>query len=84
MCTYVIYCEALRLPAIFSHFTCTAPLSTGYISTAEANLVSTCILKVCSVPFSFCGQLKGAVIRGTIQISDAPSNFPGPCEILPS
>ena len=47
--TYMIYCEGLRLPAIFSHFACTAPFSAGYISTAEANLMSTHILKVCCV-----------------------------------
>ena len=59
MHTYVIYCEGLRLPAIFSHFTCTAPFSAGFISTNEVNLMSTHILKVCHVQFTSAKCLNG-------------------------
>ena len=55
MCTDVIYCEALRLPAILSPL----PFSSGYISTAEANLVSIHNLKVHSVHFSSAECLNG-------------------------
>ena len=84
VCNYVVYCEAIRLPVIFSHFTCVTPLSTGYVSTAEANLVSIHILKVGSIPFSFCRKLKWEIIIGAIQISDAASNCPCSYQVLPS
>ena len=84
VCTYVIYHEDLRLPAILSHFMCTAPFSMGYISRAEANLVSTHILKVHSFWFSFCWMLKWAIIVHAIETSMASPNFPCPYELLPS
>ena len=84
VCTYAIYCEALRLPAILSHFMHSTPFSSGNISAAEANLVSARILKACSVQFSFCWKLKWAIIGHAIQTSEASPNFPHPYEILPS
>ena len=42
------------------------------------------ILKVGSIPFSFCRKLKLAIIIRAIQVSDAPSNLPCSFQVLPS
>ena len=80
---YVVDCKALRLPAVFYYFLCPPPLSTGNMSTTEANLMSINILEVASVPFSFCRKFKWAIIIRAIQVSDAPSNFPCSYQVFP-
>ena len=63
---------------------CPTPLSTGYISTAEASLVSIHIMKVGSVAFSFHRKLKWAIIIRAVQVSDTPSSLPCSYQVLPS
>ena len=71
-----------RLPVVFSYFTFLTPLSTGNISTAEANLASIYILELGSIPFSLCRKLKLAIIIRTIQVSNAPFNLSCSYQVL--